>query len=415
MRFSPIHTVALALTAGAISACGEKLPLENETASRGNTRILATAGTSLSGFFGNFVTGVPQVTVTDKKGQPLAAVAVTFAALGGGRLTGGSAVTDSAGHASPTSWRLGASGTQSVSASVSGAAPVSFTAAASAPPAGSFHIEVRYDSGTTPTDAQRAAFDLAAAQWSQIILRGGAPYPVHEVVDECGDIRGETVDGLVITAALTPIDGAGKVLGSAGPCILRDEDYLPAQGLMQFDTADLAMLESRGQLQVVILHEMGHVLGFGTIWEIAAGAGLPTNAFLLREPVEDPTFSGAASRIAMIGLAGATGFAGTGVPVENTGGSGTAYAHWREATFGAELMTGWLDAGLNPLSALTIDQFRDLGYVVNDALGDSYSFVALVRAAGTEPLPLIEGKLSMPLVVIDKTGHAVRTVPRVYR
>ena len=36
--------------------------------------------------------------------------------------------------------------------------------------------------------------------------------------------------------------------------------------MMQFDSADLASLEAQGQLVNVILHEMGHVLGLGTIW-----------------------------------------------------------------------------------------------------------------------------------------------------
>ena len=44
----------------------------------------------------------------------------------------------------------------------------------------------------------------------------------------------------------------------------------------RFDTADLASLESDGRLLGVILHEMGHVLGIGTIWEtfgLLFGAG----------------------------------------------------------------------------------------------------------------------------------------------
>ena len=35
---------------------------------------------------------------------------------------------------------------------------------------------------------------------------------------------------------------------------------------MSFDTADLARMEADGSLTDVILHEMGHVLGFGTLW-----------------------------------------------------------------------------------------------------------------------------------------------------
>src|SRR5687768_1921828 len=245
------RTSAAAFLAAAvlISACGDKSPLENTPAAEQFSRVIsATAGSNLSGLYGNFVTGVPQARVADRQGRPLAGVAVSFEAVGGGLLTGASATTDSAGLASPTSWRLGTGGTQSVRATSSGAAPLVFTAAASAPAAGTFRIEVRYEPGTDPTPAQRAAFDEAAATWTRLILRGGVPYAIYEDAG-CGDIRGETVDGVVIHAKVDSIDGAGKVLGQAGPCILRDADLLPAQGIMEFDNADLAALESRGQLE----------------------------------------------------------------------------------------------------------------------------------------------------------------------
>jgi hypothetical protein len=316
---------------------------------------------------------------------------------------------------SPTSWRLGSTGAQSVRVRAGDAAPFTFSAAASSPPAGAFRIEVRYAAGTNPTATQRAAFDAAAARWSQIVLAGGAPYQIYEDAG-CGDIRGETVDGVVITADLKPIDGSGNILGSAGPCILRDADYLPAQGYMQFDTDDLAMLETRGALQPVILHEMAHVLGFGTLWDVLAMGGR-TSGYLLRTPPEDPTFVGTASRFALFGLAGPS-FTGFGsVPVENTGAPGTAFAHWRESTFAQELMTGWLNPGSNPLSALTIAQFRDLGYTVNDALGEDYSFAAAIQAQvqASGPIQLTEGKLMMPVLVINRAGRLVRTIQRIYK
>lgn len=412
---SILFAVGSILTAGMISGCGDNLPTGSLLTAAPTNRITATAGTSLSAFYGNFVTGVPQVTVTDKQNKPLVGDTVHFAATGGGRVTGATALTDSAGHASPTSWRLGSSGAQALTASVTGALPITMTAAASEPPASSFHIQVRYADGTTPNEAEKAAFDAAAARWSQIILKGGAPYAINEVSEGCGDLRGQTVDGVVITANLTAIDGAGKILGSAGPCILRDVGLLPAQGYMEFDTADLATLESNGQLQLVILHEMGHVLGFGSIWNVVPGNGLASIMLLDRSDPNDPVFRGPAALAALFGLAGPSGFLGSAVPVENTGGEGTAYAHWRESVFGAELMTGWLNAGSNPLSALTIDQFRDLGYVVNDALGDSYSFAAAIRAAGGEPLQIGEGKLTMPLLVINRAGNLVGRIQRIYK
>jgi hypothetical protein len=409
MKTHRASAAAFLAAAVLISACGDNSPLENTPAAEQFSRVIsATAGSNLGGLYGNFVTGVPQAKVADRQGRPLAGVAVSFEAVGGGRLTGASATTDSAGLASPTSWRLGTGGTQSVRATSSGAAPLLFTAAASAPPAGTFRIEVRYEPGTDPTPAQQAAFDAAATAWTRLIVRGGAPYPVNEDAG-CGDIRGETVNGVVIHAKLDSIDGAGSVLGQAGPCILRDADLLPAQGIMAFDVADLAALERRGQLEEVILHEMAHVLGFGTLWNF--GAGIRPD-YLMATPVEDPTFTGSASRFALFGLA-APGFLGNGaVPVENTGSPGTRLSHWREATFGQELMTGWLGAAPNPLSALTVAQFRDLGYEVNDALSDTYSFAAAIQAQVAAPIQLIERGLTSPLMVINRAGRIVRTIKR---
>ena len=81
---------------------------------------------------------------------------------------------------------------------------------------------------------------------------------------------------MIIDASGVGIDGAGGILGQAGPDTLRTGSLLPVHGVMQFDAADLAQLESSGQLVSVITHEMGHVLGIGSIWQqkgLLSGAG----------------------------------------------------------------------------------------------------------------------------------------------
>jgi subtilisin-like proprotein convertase family protein len=133
-----------------------------------------------------------------------------------------------------------------------------------APPEPAFRIDVRFRGGLTV--AQQDAFAAAAQRWSEIIV-GDLP-----------DIRvnGELVDDVVIEASGVPIDGPRGVLGQAGPTRLRPGSFLPAWGMMQFDTADLAQMEADGSLVRVIIHEMGHVLGFGTIWDrlgLRQGAG----------------------------------------------------------------------------------------------------------------------------------------------
>ena len=66
---------------------------------------------------------------------------------------------------------------------------------------------------------------------------------------------------------LQPIDGPGAVLGAAGPCLVRNADFLSLYGIMFFDIDDLDFLEQIGFFDEVVIHEMGHVLGFGTLWE----------------------------------------------------------------------------------------------------------------------------------------------------
>ena len=66
------------------------------------------------------------------------------------------------------------------------------------------------------------------------------------------------------------------------------------------------------------------------------------------------------------------------VPVANTGGPGTFGGHWRESTFDTELMTGFVDIGLMPLSKLTIACLDDMGYEVDYDAAEPYQIPAAV-------------------------------------
>ena len=129
---------------------------------------------------------------------------------------------------------------------------------------------------------------------------------------------------------------------------------------MEFDSADLDRLEADGSLADVILHEMGHVLGFGTLF---ARRGLVTGSGGM-----DPRFLGPAAAREWAALEG-TG----GVPLANTGGAGTREGHWRELIFGDELMTGFLSGAERPISRLSLAAFEDLGYRVDYAAADAYA------------------------------------------
>jgi hypothetical protein len=153
---------------------------------------------------------------------------------------------------------------------------------------------------------------------------------------------------------------------------------------MKFDTADVAALAASGNLQEVITHEMLHVLGFGSFWDT-------TSANLLIN------YGPNVSYIGVGGIAGCKSLGGlhtcaTSVPVEGSaGGDGTINSHWRESVFGSELMTGFINAGKNPLSIMTIRSLEDLVYTVDTTAADPFTPPSTVnlRAAGSvaEPSP----------------------------
>lgn len=172
--------------------------------------------------------------------------------------------------------------------------------------------------------------------------------------------NGKVIDDLSITAELTSIDGVGGILGQAGPTAIRTGSYLPATGSMQFDIADATNYQGLNLFDDIVLHEMMHTLGFGSIWSykgLLSGAG-----------GSSPLFTGGQATDAYETLFGVANAAG--VPVEQDGGSGTRDAHWDEETFQNELMTGYINAS-NDLSYMTVASLGDLGYSLDPGFNAS--------------------------------------------
>eukprot|EP00978_Attheya_sp_CCMP212_P030766 scaffold114338_cov55-Attheya_sp.AAC.2 len=231
---------------------------------------------------------------------------------------------------------------------------------------------VVFEFGEGLNENQKAIFDAAAKRWMEIIQR--------------------TTNGrnlrLVIAASGPSIDGPGRVLGQAGPTRVRPSDRLPVAGIMEFDRADLAALERDGSLQDVILHEMGHVLGIGTLWE--------TQNLLRGTNTNNPVYVGANAMREYATLLGPSEPPSTPVPVANTGGPGTALGHWRETTFDFELMTGFAEQApiAMPLSRLTVATLQDLGYQVSYDAADPYSLplTSIMSSAPSKGHPCCKAK-----------------------
>lgn len=200
--------------------------------------------------------------------------------------------------------------------------------------------------------ARRRVFEDAAQRWDGVVNTGFEPI----------NVDGQSLDGLLIDAAIEPIDGSGGVLGQAGPTVLRPDTGLPAKGIMQFDEADIARLEAEGSFADVILHEMAHVLGFGTLWTLGG--------LIDASGTNDPRFTGPAAAREFAALAPDDG---PFVPIANTGGVGTREGHWRELVFGDELLTGFLSGSDRPLSRMSVASFEDLGYSVNYDSADPFA------------------------------------------
>src|SRR6267378_3264140 len=363
--------------------------------------VAKQAGNGQTAVSGHAVATPPAVIVKDAFNNPKPGAAVTFAAsAGNGSVTGPSQTTNASGVATVGSWTLGNVGTDTLSATVTGAGisdnPAVFTAT-----------------------SQAAANVAVYAGNNQMGLVG---YPVN--------VRPEVrVTDALILAKFESIDGPGKILGQSGPCFIRIANGLTVLGVMVFDTADVATLIANGQLNTVILHEMNHVLGYGTLWNQSPNACM----LLPSSPpgtIQDTYFGCPKARAAFDSMGG-TSYTGGGssppagnkVPVENCGtspyvsptcGAGTVNSHWREVVFDNELMTGFLNSGNNPLSVLSIAAQEDLGYTVNYAGADAYShiFMAPPAVGGAPPLVLGDDIRHGPIYVVDATGTVVRVINR---
>ena len=366
------------------------------------TQMLIIAGDGQSAPQGQRVPIDPRVEVRDPYDNPVPSARILFTPLsGGGAVTATDEVlTNSAGQAS-TGWTLGF-GTNTLRAAAIDDAQPSVTFTATATQSGDpFDIEIRFLA--TPGGAMQIAVQNAVSRWRGIIVSGLPSQAVSLPSGACfsAPAVSETVEDLVIFVEVVAIDGVGGVLGGATPCAVRSSG-LPVAGFMRFDAADIADLASTGELGDVVLHEIGHVLGFGTLW--------PSFGLLAFAP--EPYFSGAYALQSYRDLGGTTAH-GPGVPVEGTGGAGTANAHWRETVFGNELMTGYILEPDNRLTAITISSLRDMGYQVSYALAEPLGTPLSLRrdGAGT-PRRLGELPLEGSIFVFDKAGRVQATIPR---
>ncbi len=269
------------------------------------------------------------------------------------------------------------------------------------PPSDNGYVQIRWI-GTLPSAAVVAAFETARVRINGLFKSFNGASVVNPGTPAGYCLAGtpainEMVPGIIIYAQVAPIDGVGNILGSAGPCLLRTGSLLPVVGTMSFDVADMNSMVANGTLGGVVLHEMMHTLGFGTIWSPPFQDEVPS------PNGSDPRYLAATGEAEYAALGASD--AASGVPVENTGGSGTRGSHWRESVFHTELMTGWADGAMQ-MSRVTIAALKDFGYDVDLTKADPFTLTASLLGAGLRaaPVAIVEHN-TVPIGVIGPGGR----------
>ncbi len=209
------------------------------------------------------------------------------------------------------------------------------------------------------TERQKGVLQYVARRWMAVIAEDLPDYEFTQSWSgTCGDESyeipaGERIDDLRIY--IGTLEEGGGVVGRGGPFLLRQETHLPVLGCMSFDLSNANFLTTG-------LHEIGHVLGFGTIWDELG---------FLQDRDGDTHFNGPLA-IAAFDEAGGSDYTGAKVPLERMDGS-----HWRVSVFPDELMRS---GGGSALSAITVQSMADLGYGVDVTQADPYTLPGATSA-----------------------------------
>ena len=217
------------------------------------------------------------------------------------------------------------------------------------------------------TEVEQELWRRVAKRWEAAIRSELPDYEFSEAwFGECGGHSieipvGEQIDDLRIYVAMPDeiISGRQKVLGTASPYLLRSSSF-PIIGCVQ-------MLKNLYEPWGIGLHEIGHVLGIGTIWRSSG---------MLRDLNADTHFAGPQA-IAAFNQADRTNYQGAKVPTEPDG------SHWRTEVLN-ELMAN--ATGSDDLSAITLQALSDLGYSVDLSAADPFVISTGIIVKGAKPV-----------------------------
>lgn len=221
---------------------------------------------------------------------------------------------------------------------------------------GAYRIETAFNSNVPMED--RSIFTIPRQRWESIVT-GDIPDVDSSTLATTSSIGGcdypDVIDDIHMCIFYDDLasDGPQGTLAYALVEHLREDDsMLPVAGVIGFDPADVERLIRRDEMELVILHEMAHLLGMGPLWESLGVTGserdgcpyLGKHANAAYELISDcPT-----------------------VPTELDGrpNDGTYCSHFDEWCLKNEIMTGLLDDD-TVISAISIASLEDIGYSVD--------------------------------------------------
>lgn len=213
-----------------------------------------------------------------------------------------------------------------------------------------FDISFDFNGGST---FQQTAFETAATIWENLLVSyQNASAPSALAIDVTLNNNG--ADGILGYAGYTNTVSSGYGL---------NQERYSSAGSVTFNTYYIA---SYNELSLVSLamHEIAHVIGFGTLWEYS-------NQYDLTNAASVSSASCYTGNNAVAAYNAEMGTSVSCIPLETSGGAGTAGSHWDEVDRGSdrsdpitfELMTGWLNLGSDAyVSAFTVAAFQDIGY-----------------------------------------------------
>ena len=249
------------------------------------------------------------------------------------------------------------------------------------------------------------SMDRVAARWRRIVRSAPAGEQVSLKIGDCRNRVpvAQFISGVRVLIRLDTL--FSFIAAQGGACVIR-ANGLPLLGTVQINVSYYKTI-SDAKLDDLIMHEVGHVLGIGSVW----GRGQLSGYVVGDSNATDPIFIGPNTVTAFSRLGGSARFTGRRVPIELK-----FLGHWRASAFAGELMAPALVPAFQPTSAVTVAALRDIGWNVEPEAYEEFQLPAAVLSGRVSPRVVpggvqeraLDGDMLFPQLMIMPGGRAVK-------